>query len=49
MVDDQERHECMNVSSSTGSYGYSRRKGHKMVVVVVVIIIAQMFIGELCN
>jgi len=32
MIDDQDRCDCVNVSSDTGSPGWSWTKGHKMVV-----------------
>ena len=39
MIDDQDRCGWVNVSSNTGSSGFSLTKGRKMVVVVVVVVV----------
>jgi len=39
MVDDQDRCECLNAFSGTGSTGYSWTKSRKMIVVVVIFLL----------
>jgi len=39
MIDDQDRHEWVNVSSGIGSARCSRTKGYKTVVVAAVVVV----------